>query len=409
MKKTIVLANSPIKNGNLGCVALSYSAIYAIDKVMKKRGEDYQLFMPDSGFRDCLVHYIEFGQKKLYFQDCEYPEKHLFSFRTLKKIISALRKKKLFYKNVFKNADYIFDIGQGDSFSDIYGIERFKLIDRVHCFARKYKKKYCFLPQTIGPFSDNGVVKIIADKSIRMASLCMARDSISCEYVKKNVPEQDHVDEFIDLAFLLPYEKDYLGDGWTHVGINVSGLLWNGGYSGNNQFRLKCDYRKVVYFLIDFFLSLERVKVHLVSHVVVPQKHVENDYEVCYNLWKKYKSDRLILAPYAFGPIEIKDYIAGLDFFIGARMHATIAAFSSEVPVVPMAYSRKFNGLFCNSLEYPFIADLKKDGCEEVVKIIQEAYANRHAMKNIINQKLHSVVDAKIKLFEKKLENFFNI
>ena len=39
-------------------------------------------------------------------------------------------------------------------------------------------------------------------------------------------------------------------------------------------------------------------------------------------------------------------------------MHATIGATSSGVPVIPVAYSRKFNGLF-DTLQYPFYIDAK--------------------------------------------------
>jgi polysaccharide pyruvyl transferase WcaK-like protein len=46
------------------------------------------------------------------------------------------------------------------------------------------------------------------------------------------------------------------------------------------------------------------------------------------------------------GPSEAKSYISGLDFLVAGRMHACIAAFSAGVPVVPVAYSRKFSGLF---------------------------------------------------------------
>ena len=38
---------------------------------------------------------------------------------------------------------------------------------------------------------------------------------------------------------------------------------------------------------------------------------------------------KLVTAPRFATPSEAKSYIAGLDFFMGARMHACIAAFSS--------------------------------------------------------------------------------
>lgn len=53
-----------------------------------------------------------------------------------------------------------------------------------------------------------------------------------------------------------------------------------------------------------------------------------------------------VLAPAFASPSEAKSYIAGMDFFMGARMHACITALLSGVPVVPMAYSLKFEGLF---------------------------------------------------------------
>ena len=46
-----------------------------------------------------------------------------------------------------------------------------------------------------------------------------------------------------------------------------------------------------------------------------------------------------IVAPYFATPMEAKSYISGMDLFIGARMHATIAAISAGVPVIPFSYS----------------------------------------------------------------------
>ena len=79
--------------------------------------------------------------------------------------------------------------------------------------------------------------------------------------------------------------------------------------------------------------------MHLIPHVVEGERGIENDYEVSYEIWRKYNNPNLILAPFALGPIEIKSYIAGMDFFMGARMHATIGHFLLVVPVIPMAYS----------------------------------------------------------------------
>ncbi len=45
-------------------------------------------------------------------------------------------------------------------------------------------------------------------------------------------------------------------------------------------------------------------------------------------------------------------------------MHSTIGALSSGVPVIPVAYSRKFNGLYA-SLDYPWLIDAKSGLSED--------------------------------------------
>ena len=57
-------------------------------------------------------------------------------------------------------------------------------------------------------------------------------------------------------------------------------------------------------------------------------------------------------------------------------MHACIGAFSSHVPVVPIAYSRKFNGLFA-TLEYPHFVDGKAASTEEAFATITNGCENR--------------------------------
>ena len=42
---------------------------------------------------------------------------------------------------------------------------------------------------------------------------------------------------------------------------------------------------------------------------------------------------------------ELKGYIARCRFFIGARTHATIAAYSSQVPTLVVGYSVKAKGI----------------------------------------------------------------
>lgn len=405
MKKlNIILANAPINNGNRGCVALSITSIYLLNEILKKHNVDYQLYLCDSGFSSKQSHKYKILNEEIEYITCGYPADRLFK-ENLKSFLKGELKENT---RIFKSADFIFDIGQGDSFADIYGEKRFNLINRIHTVAQAYKKPYCLLPQTIGPFKDDNIQKM-ANQSIQKSSLVMARDTQSLNYVLRNVPSQKNVDEYIDVAFFMPYHKKRFDSQFIHVGLNVSALLWHGGYTRNNQFGLTINYQQLVCEIIEYFLTLPNVKLHLIPHVVAGERNIENDYEVSFEIYEKYNHPDLILSEFFLGPIEAKNYIAGMDFFMGARMHSTIAAFSTGVPVVPMAYSRKFNGLFADTLSYPHLADMKKDNNSAILQLIQESFSNRKALKTEIEHQQHTTIQENKKKIQKALSKFLNL
>jgi polysaccharide pyruvyl transferase WcaK-like protein len=88
----------------------------------------------------------------------------------------------------------------------------------------------------------------------------------------------------------------------------------------------------------------------------------------------------LIDGPDFTSPEDAKSFISGLDFLTAARMHATIAALSSGVPVVPMSYSRKFEGLF-GGLGYRWLLPVTGMGTEEAVAYVLDAWDRRSDVK----------------------------
>ena len=99
----------------------------------------------------------------------------------------------------------------------------------------------------------------------------------------------------------------------------------------------------------------------------------EDDYRASATLAEAFPGT--VLAPAFQSPSEAKSYIAALDFFMGARMHACIAAFSSGVPVMPMAYSRKFEGLF-GTIGYDRTVDCTSETAEAIEEKIRAAWAD---------------------------------
>jgi polysaccharide pyruvyl transferase WcaK-like protein len=135
------------------------------------------------------------------------------------------------------------------------------------------------------------------------------------------------------------------------------------------------DYPGLIRQLIRRFQD-QGAEVHLVPHVIVREGRLvkEDDYRASKALADEFPDT--VLAPAFEAPSEAKSYIAGLDFFMGARMHACIAAFSAGVPVVPMAYSRKFAGLF-GSLGYDRTVDCTSETAEAIETKILAAYETR--------------------------------
>lgn len=408
-KLNIILGNAPINNGNRGCVALSYTSIYLIDKVLSEAGIQYNLYSSDSGQVKAGNYVLNVAGKDVPYMAI----RHILGIGAKGKVKTII-KRLINYKNIsgtigiYKSSDYILDIGQGDSFADIYGKNRFDGINLIHREAMKLHKPYCLLPQTIGPFKDEAI-KSEAVRAISNANVVMARDKRSFDYTKQIAPLQKNLKEYIDVAFFLPFKRMSFDKEFVHVGLNISALLWHGGYTRDNQFGLKGDYQKCVRSIIDYFLAIPNVIVHLIPHVVVGERDIENDYEVSFDLQKEYNQQRIVLAPFFLSPVDAKDYISGMDFFMGARMHSTIAAFSSGVPVIPMAYSRKFNGLFIDTLSYNHMADLKTDTSNEVLDKIKDAFANRSLLKEEIDVQNNTVVTEKKQLLVEYLKKFFHV
>lgn len=293
--------------------------------------------------------------------------------------------------------DLVLDIGEGDSFSDIYGWKRLIYLLTTKYLASRHGRPLILSPQTIGPFR-NPLAAWLADRAMERARAVCSRDAMSTAYFKSRQLKVEFL-EAIDVAFALPFDPLPPPPARTRVGINVSGLLWSGGYSGKNQFGLKLDYRATLLELVDHFQSMDDVEVVLVPHVVTTNRAAEDDYRAAQALAAQ--RDSLTIAGPFRNPMEAKSYISSCHFFMGGRMHACIAAFSAGVPCVPMAYSRKFSGLF-NTLEYPHVADCTQDDQASVVSRIKAAFDDRQTLaRETANGK--SIANARLGLYSQML------
>lgn len=369
MMVTVGLLWHSLSSGNLGVGALTESNIAIIRGVAEELGLRVHFLVLGTSAQSlpALAAELEAGGHKLEAQRAR-----------------ILRGE---FRRHVKRCDLVIDIGEGDSFADIYGFKRFFFYWLSKNIVCSSGVPLVLAPQTIGPF-DGAAAQVLARQVMKRCLRVFARDKLSSDYLRQ-LGVQGNISEAIDVAFRLPFaRRQFPQNGKIRVGINVSGLLFNGGYHGGNQFGLTIDYPAVMRELIKTFSAIDNVEVHLVSHVIEPHMPAEDDYARSLSLQKEFPG--VIVAPVFARPSEAKSYISGMDFFTGARMHACIAAFSAAVAVVPMAYSRKFNGLF-GTLGYDEIADCKKDDDRAVVARIVAGFHGRVALQARVQTALGDV------------------
>ncbi len=290
------------------------------------------------------------------------------------------------------------DIRGGDSFSDIYGMQRFLVGFLMAWAVILVRGEIAQLPQTYGPFRSK-TAQSLARYLLRRSSVILARDRHSAEIARKLVGESPPVRLCPDVAFALPaatmrsveldgHEVDLQtssGASADHqeaplpVGFNINGLMYNGGYTRRNMFGLRVDYAELVRQLIQRVLEVHPGEVWLIPHTYGGPDSVESDPEACRRVQEALPSTirprvRRVTAEYDC--CQLKGIIGRCEFFIGSRMHSCIAALSQGIPTVGIAYSDKFQGVFETVGMGDWVIDARrvsqKHACETLIQFYYE-------------------------------------
>lgn len=345
------------RNDNLGVGALTVSEVEILRTIARRLGLAIHITVIDGDDpRPPCV---------------EGPDVTVLQMRPIRNPISFFR--------VMRANDLVVDIGGGDSFADIYGGSRFAKMMLMKYLVHLAGRPLVLAPQTLGPFKSR-IRQFIAAQTIKLSAIVATRDAMSTK-AARDMGIKRPIIEASDVALRLPFTApETRKSGPVRVGINISGLLMSGGYTRNNMFGLQMDYRQLVRDIITRFQAHpDGCEIHLVPHVITFARGsemgaVEDDYQASLDIAKDFPG--VVVAPAFATPPEAKTYIAGLDFFMGARMHACIGAFSSGVPVVPMAYSRKFAGLF-GTIGYDHTVDCTSQSADAILAQIFADYENR--------------------------------
>lgn len=410
-KKYALMGVSPVI-GNRGVGALTFGSF----EVILKAYPEAELYLIEdarttSAFNVCSGEQVKkvnivdvrisrnfLSDTNLFFLLCFSFLLWIFPFRFFKKILVSIipKLKKL------DQIDIFFSIAGGDSFSDIYGMRRFFDVSLTQILVLFLRKKLVLLPQTLGPFN-NRISRIITKFILSRAKYIFSRDYCSITEMKSlfgNCLFENKLSFSYDVAFTLkPQKPDEIPEPFTMdrnniplVGLNVSGLLYAGGYTGKNQFNLIIDYPAFIKSAIDLIVNAFKARLVLVPHVF--GEGSESDSIVCRKIYDKIGAydPNIFLINKEYTPMEIKYLIGRCDFFIGARMHACIAAISQLVPAVCIAYSKKFIGLMETiGIEY-LVADPREKKTIQIIELIKNQFGQIANTKSYLEKVIPDVI-----------------
>jgi len=281
--------------------------------------------------------------------------------------------------------DVVGDVRGGDSFSDIYGLGSSVMGFLMAWTAVLVKGTMVQFPQTYGPYK-SPVARRLASYLLKRSSVIIARDQESQAVAQELAGPGRDVLLSPDVAFALdpvrPEGAEPVPPG--AIGLNVNGLMYNGGYSRRNMFGLKLDYAAFLPELISALLAEAPGELWLVPHTYAPRGDVESDNEASEKIRDSLPPElrsrvRLISAEY--DQHEIKWIIGQFDFFVGSRMHACIAALSQGVPCAGVAYSRKFAGVFESVGMGAWVVDARSRDRSESIAQVVALYRQRNGVR----------------------------
>ena len=232
----------------------------------------------------------------------------------------------VFLRETFKD-NIAFSIG-GDNYCYEWSANQAVSLDKK---IRKHAKATVLWGCSINPEAVTPEMK----EDLAGFDLITARESITYELLKPINPNTILV---ADTAFLLEKTELPLPENFVEnntVGINISPLIMKYGTEENCILE---NYEE----LIRHILTETDMNVCLIPHVVWEHN---NDRIPLRYLFDKFKDSGRICMIEDGNCCELKGYIARCRFFIGARTHATIAAYSTGVPTLVVGYSVKSRGI----------------------------------------------------------------
>ncbi len=220
------------------------------------------------------------------------------------------------------------------------------------------------------------------ESTLRRFSLAYVRESLTYDFFMGLGLQ--NVCLFPDPAFALESESCDLPECFTKgdvVGVNLSNYVLNG-------YSLDSAFGKEVKSLFEYILKETDLHVLLVPHVTWPD---QDDRVVAKYLMDRYgNTGRFsVLDIDGLNYCQIRNAIGNCRFFIGARTHAVISAYSMCVPTIALGYSIKSRGIAKDvGLDKRLVVDSKNPECGCLVSAFEWLCQNEEP----VSQHLSSIM-----------------
>lgn len=279
----------------------------------------------------------------------------------------------------------------GDSFSDLYGFRRLLYVSLPQLLVLVMGKPLVLLPQSFGPFRGT-LARGLARQIVRRAAHVYTREADGLDAIRILAPDAEPRASFAyDMGVALephapaphvwpPVFPALLGR--TLIGVNISGLLYGDGDSSGSAFGLRAPYAALMREIVTQLDARENCTVVLISHVFGTGG--ESDVTAALKLWRSLPNSlaaRVLVLTHELDQHEVKYIIGQCDLFIGARMHACIAAISQAVPCVALAYSDKFRGVISSLGNSDMVVDLRQEDQIRIMANVAAAFMARHTTR----------------------------
>lgn len=253
--------------------------------------------------------------------------------------------KAYFYQKVMKNYHYMDSLMHKEAIDalpqmdislfvggDNYCYSDVKNYAVINQYMRNKTKKMVLWGTSVEPeLLKNEIIR----KDIQQYDMIFSRESISYNALKQVNP---NTYLYPDPAFFLPVEEVELPKGFecgNMVGINMSPLIISHEKNEGQAFK-NYDY------LVNYILQNTNYSIALIPHVVWKSNDDRKPLQI---LFDKYKDTGRVILVDDHNCMQQKYIISQCKFLVGARTHATIAAYSTCVPTLVVGYSVKARGI----------------------------------------------------------------